>query len=156
MTKQVRVAKTSGSESDYRALAEFRYHIRRYLDFSDKAARSAGIEPKQYELLLALRGLPADAERTGGALAEQLHIRHHSTVELVNRAESNDFVKRVRLGNFVRVEMTKRGERMLARAVQRRLQELQTAGPVLVKSLHNLTKTAIKADKAERRHKPKR
>jgi DNA-binding MarR family transcriptional regulator len=140
MPKQQTTRKRRVTDSDYRALAEFRYHIRRYLEFSEMAAKAAGIEPKQYELLVALRGLPPEADRTVGALAEQLHIRHHSTVELINRAESNDFVKRVRLGNFVRVDLTKKGERVLERAVQERLKELQTAGPALVKSLQNLTK----------------
>ena len=97
------------------------------------------MEPKQYQLLLAIKGLPEDVNPTISILAERLHIRHHSTVELINRAEANDFVKRVREGNFVHVELTRKGERILARAVEKRLRQLQTAGPVLVKALKALT-----------------
>jgi DNA-binding MarR family transcriptional regulator len=133
-----KVIKRSSRDSTYRALAEFRFHIRKYLDFSDRAARSAGLEPKQYQLLLAVRGLPGDVPPTMGALAQQLRTRHHSTVELVNRAERNGLVRRSRSGNYVLVLLTKKGERTLARAVDERLQELRVAGPVLVKALQQL------------------
>ena len=126
-------------DSDYRALAEFRYHIRRYLDFSDQAAKAAGLEPKQYQLLLAIKGLPEDVSPTVGVLAEQLHIRHHSTVELINRAETNHFVERTRVGNYVLVRLTRQGERVLAQAVEKRLRELHVAGPILVDALQQLT-----------------
>jgi DNA-binding MarR family transcriptional regulator len=126
-------------DSDYRALAEFRYHIGQYLDFSDQAAKAAGIEPRQYQLLLAIRGLPEGIEPTVGALADQLRSRHHSTVELINRAEANDFVSRTRAGTRVLVELTDKGQRALARAVEQRLEELRVAGPVLVKALRQLT-----------------
>src|SRR2546422_6740046 len=104
----------TATDSDYRALAEFRYHIRRYLDFSDQAAKAAGIEPRQYQLLLAIRGLPETIEPTVGALSQQLRSRHHSTVELINRAETNDLVKRSRAGAHVFVRLTRKGERVLA------------------------------------------
>jgi len=132
---------TKVKDSDYRALAEFRFHIRRYLDFSDQAAKAAGIEPKQYQLLLAIKGLSEDAEPAVGALAEQLRLRHHSTVELINRAETNDLVKRSRSGTHVLVRLTRKGERVLARAVDERLQELRVAGPVLVAALQQLINT---------------
>src|SRR5262250_2431974 len=109
--------KKTRNDSRYRALAEFRYHIRKYLDFSDRTARAAGLEPKQYQLLLAVRGLPTDVDPTVSALAHQLGTRHHSTVELVNRAERNGLVKRLRNGNYVFVRLTKKGERTLSRAV---------------------------------------
>jgi DNA-binding MarR family transcriptional regulator len=132
-------SKRAAKESDYRALAEFRYHIGRYLDFSDQAARAAGIEPRQYQLLLAIRGLPDTVEPTVGALAQQLRSRPHSTVELINRAESNDLVRRMRAGTRVLVELTREGERVLTRAVEERLEELRIGGPVLVKALQQLT-----------------
>lgn len=139
MTAKVKRPKEAAKESDYRALAEFRYHIGRYLDFSDQAARAAGIEPRQYQLLLMIRGLPEDVPPTVGALAHQLRSLHHSTVELVNRAEANKLVQRTRVGTHVLVELTKKGEKVLAQAVEERLQELRVAGPVLVKALQQLT-----------------
>jgi len=139
-------------DADYRALAEFRYHIRRYLDFSDQAARTAGLEPKQYQLLLALRGLPEAIDPTVGALAERLHIRHHSTVELINRAERNTLVARRRAGNHVMVGLTPQGRRLLARAVEERLKELRVAGPILVQTLQQLI--TGKRKQSKKRPKP--
>src|SRR5262249_32860553 len=139
MATTVSHPKRVATESDYRALAEFRYHIGHYLDFSDQAARAAGIEPRQYQLLLAIRGLPNDHQPTVGALAHQLRSRHHSTVELINRAEANELVERTRVGTRVLVELTQKGAKVLAQAVEERLQELRTAGPLLVKALQQLT-----------------
>jgi DNA-binding MarR family transcriptional regulator len=119
-------------------LAEFRFHIRQYLHFSDQAAKAAGLEPKQYQLLLAVKGLPEDVPPTVSALAHQLRTRHHSTVELVNRAERNGLVKRSRNGSYVFIQLTSKGERTLERVVDRRVRELRVAGPVLVKALQDL------------------
>jgi len=135
------MAKTTARDSDYQALAEFRFHIRGYLAFSDQAARHAGMEPKQYQLLLAIRGLPKGREPTVGVIAHELHLRHHSAVELVDRAERNRLVKRVRSGTQVFVRLSRKGERLLADAVEKRLQELQTAGPILVKTLQRLIRS---------------
>src|SRR4051812_1810723 len=147
MADKKATAKRIATDEDYRALAEFRHHISRYLDSSDEAAKAAGIEPRQYQLLLAIRGLPPDVEPTIGALAHQLRSRHHSTVELVNRAEANDFVQRVRAGSYVLVQLTRKGDRVLSRAVEQRLKELRIAGPVLVNALQQL----IKVDRAATR-----
>ena len=140
MTKK-RDSQLRSRNSRYRALAEFRYHIREYLHFSDQAAKLAGLEPKQYQLLLAVSGLPDDVPPTVSVLAHQLRTRHHSTVELVNRAERNGLVKRSRSGNYVLVQLTKKGERTLERAVDRRLRELRNAGPILVQALQQLIST---------------
>jgi DNA-binding MarR family transcriptional regulator len=131
------------SPSIYRALAAFRHHIREYLAFSDKAARAAGLEPKHYELLLAIKGSQEGDMTTVGAIASLLHLRHHSTVELIDRAEERQLVKRRRISNgrsYVLIEITARGERLLASAVAMRLRELKAAGPLLAKTLGRLTK----------------
>src|SRR5436190_22442147 len=73
------------SLADYRALAEFRYQIRCFVSFSERAARSAGIEPQQHQLLLALKGLPGELTPSIGTLAERLCVTHHTTVGLVDR-----------------------------------------------------------------------
>jgi DNA-binding MarR family transcriptional regulator len=133
---------------DYRALAEFRYHIRRYLEFSDESAKRAGLEPKQYQLLLAIRGLPLSDEPTVGTLAKQLRIRPNSTVELINRAEANKFVSRHRVGGRVFVRLTSQGEKVLESMVAERLEDLHVAGPGLVSALRRLMRT--KANKKRR------
>jgi DNA-binding MarR family transcriptional regulator len=73
------------SLADYQALAEFRYLLRRFLHFSEQEARAAGLEPQQHQMLLAIKGLPADKAASVGELAERLQLQHHSTVELINR-----------------------------------------------------------------------
>src|SRR5690242_18367654 len=81
---------------DFRALAEFRYQIRKFLRFSEEAARSAGLEPQQHQLLLAVKGMPDGMRPRIGEIADRLQIQHHSTVELVDRLEKNGFVSRKR------------------------------------------------------------
>jgi DNA-binding MarR family transcriptional regulator len=128
--------------SDYRALAEFRYQLTRYLTLSDQAARSAGLHPGQYRLLLMVKGLPDGIEPTIGNLAERLGLRHHSTVELVDRLEQRGLIHRERSAShrsFVFVRISQKGEAVLRKLVQSRKKELQKAGPILVKALNTLT-----------------
>ena len=84
---------TELADSEYRALARFRYALRKFLRFAEEAARAAGVTPMQHQLLLAVRGFPAGAPSVSD-LAEQLQQRHHSVVELVDRAEEAGLVRR--------------------------------------------------------------
>lgn len=123
---------------DYRALAELRYQIRRFLRFSEQAARRAGIEPQQYQLLLAVKGLPEGRKPTIGELAERLQIQHNSTVELINRLVEHDLVERQRAEDDQRqviVTLTSHGEQILRQQAFYHHTELQTIGPALVHSL---------------------
>ena len=127
---------------DYRALAEFRYELRRYLALSDHAARSVGLHPGQYRLLLMLKGLPDGIEPMIGNLAERLGLRHHSTVELVDRLEKRGLIYRERNErhrSFVFVRISPKGESILRRVVASRKVDLKKAGPILVKALNTLT-----------------
>lgn len=127
--------------ADYQALAEFRYEIRRFVRFSEQVARAAGIEPQQHQLLLAVKGLPAQKKATIGELAERLQIQHHSTVELVDRLTEGGFVERQRDEEDQRrvfVRLTSRGEELLERISSSTLAELRVAGPALVQALTKL------------------
>jgi hypothetical protein len=64
------------SAREYRALAELRYVVRRFLNFSEAAARAAKVEPQQHQLLLALKGLPPGERPTVRTIAERLQLRH--------------------------------------------------------------------------------
>ncbi len=125
---------------DYTALADFRYEIRRFLNFSETAARAAGIEPHQHQALLAIKGLPASQIATVGVLAERLQIQHHSAVELTNRLESKGLIRRSR-GQADRREvllrLTLRGEKLLQGLTLSHRAELQLAGPKLVAALES-------------------
>jgi len=130
---------------DYQALAELRYQIRRFLRFSEQAARRAGLEPHQHQLLLALKGLPAGRRPRIGELAERLQIRHHSAVELVNRLARGGHVRRKRGEQDRRevlLELTARGEKVLRDLSLHHRAELRTQGKVLVSALKRATQHA--------------
>jgi DNA-binding MarR family transcriptional regulator len=123
---------------EFRALAEFRYQIRHFLNGSEKAARAAGLEPQQYLFLLAVRGLPAGREATIRELAERMQLRHHSAVEMVNRMERAQLLRRERSDTDRRqviLHLTPRGEKILSRLARQRISELRTAAPALVRAL---------------------
>ena len=83
------------TDAEYRALAEFRRALRSFIRFSEEAARAAGLTPAQHQLLLAVRGADTDGPPTVGQIAESLKLRHHSTVELIDRAEKAHLIRRV-------------------------------------------------------------
>jgi len=128
-------------QNDYRVLAEFRYEIRRFMNFSECAARKAGIEPHQHQALLVLKGLPAFQIATVGVLAERLQIRHHSAVALADRLESKGLIRRSR-GQADRREillgLTLRGEKLLRELTLSHRTELRMVGPKLVESLESV------------------
>jgi len=126
---------------EFRALAELRYRIRYFLKEGDAAARSVGLEPQQYLMLLAIRGLPEDACAKIQTLADRLALKHHSAVELIDRLEQRGFVKRTRGKEDRRqvlVSLSPKGHRVLERVVRHRLVELRTHGRALVKAIDAL------------------
>ncbi len=126
---------------DYGALAEFRYHIRKFLRFSERAAREAGIEPQQHQMLLAIKGMPANLAATVGEIAKRLHVVHHSAVELADRLEEQALVQR-RRGSIDRrqviLSLTPKGERLLRDLSAMHRSELQANGPELASALRKL------------------
>ena len=126
---------------EYRALAELRYRIRHFIREGDAVARAAGLEPQQYLLLLAIRGLPENEEATIRALAERLALKHHSVVELIDRLETHGYVRRTRGRDDRRrvlVTLLPRGERMLEQVAQHRIGELRSTGHELVRAIDQL------------------
>ncbi len=129
------------SLADYRALAEFRYQIRRFLRFSEDAARSAGIEPQHHQLMLAIKGKPDGEESRIAYLAERLQIRHHSAVELVDRLAERGLVTRTRGDQDHRevyVHLTARGERVLGELTVHTRGEFRAAAPALAGIIRKL------------------
>jgi DNA-binding MarR family transcriptional regulator len=132
---------TQISTREYRALAELRYVIRRFLNFSEAAARAARIEPQQHQLLLALKGMPTKSRPTVGAVAERLQLHHNSAVELAQRAIERGFVER-RSSQADRREVllhiTARGEGLLRQLSLAHRTEMRSAGPILARALKEL------------------
>ena len=127
---------------EYRAMAELRYRIRLFLREGDAAARSAGLEPQQYLMLLAIRGLPNGNESTKiRYLADSLLIKHHSAVELVDRLEMRGLVRRTRDRQDRRqvlISLLPKGQRVLERVVQQRVSEVRAGGNQLVRAVDAL------------------
>lgn len=141
---------TMATQPNFKAMAELRYQIRRFLRFSENAARQAGIEPQQHQLLLAVRGLPDVLKPTIGVLAERMQLQHHSTVELIDRLVERGFLFRLRSTDDKRqvlVKLTHNGEEFLKRLSLHHLQELQSAGPTFVKVLQSLIEESSSADR---------
>jgi DNA-binding MarR family transcriptional regulator len=129
------------SGGEFRALAELRYRIRLFLKEGDAAAREAGLEPQQYLMLLAIRGLPPEVPAKIQTLADRLALKHHSAVELVDRLERRGYVRRSRGKEDRRqvlVSVLPKGQKVLERVVQQRISELRASGRELVKAIEAL------------------
>jgi DNA-binding MarR family transcriptional regulator len=127
--------------AEYQALAELRYLIRKFVREGDAAAHTAGLEPQQYLLLLAIRGLPGNVEATVRALADRLALKHHSAVELIDRLEAHGYVRRSRNRDDRRrvlVSLLPRGEKLLEQVARHRISELRASGTALVKAISAL------------------
>jgi DNA-binding MarR family transcriptional regulator len=104
------------SDDDYRALAAFRAGLRRFLHFSEEAARAAGLTPQQHQLLVAVRGHSGPEPPTIGEVADALQIKHHSAVGLIDRMTEAGYVQRAAStvdSRRVHVLITPAGEEVL-------------------------------------------
>jgi DNA-binding MarR family transcriptional regulator len=138
MIRGVADATDSLTDAEYGALATFRFQLRRFLHFSEEAARTAGLEPHQHQVLLALKGLGEAGCASVGQLADWLQVRHHSAVELVDRTARRGLVERVTDPTDRRrvlVRLTPAGEAVLHRLSVEHQAELRSAAPALLASL---------------------
>jgi DNA-binding MarR family transcriptional regulator len=122
------------TKQDFEALARFRFGIRRYLRFSEETVRRHGVTPQQYQLLLAIKGFPGRDWAVVRELADRLQLRHHSVVELVNRAQAQGLVHRTTDpddARAVRVVLTDQGEHLLGRLSALHRDELRRMDTVL-------------------------
>jgi len=129
------------SNAEYLALSEFRYQLRRYLRFMEGHARAAGLQPQQYQLLLAIKGLPNGKIPTVSILAERMQLNQNTMVELAERCEKRGLILRTRSDadrRQVTLAITRNGEVVLRQQASVSRQELRSIGPVLSKSLQRL------------------
>jgi DNA-binding MarR family transcriptional regulator len=111
-----------------RRLAWFRYNLRRFLRFSEKATRAQGLTPQHYLLLLGIAGYTGRSWATVGELAEFLQARHNAVVGLVQRAMAKGLVRKQpgeHDRRFVRVLLTTEGTRTLNKLAKLHLEELK-------------------------------
>ncbi len=129
------------SQDEYERLHEFRYVIRRFLHFSEQAAREAGIDPQQHQLLLTIQARGAGTGIPIGEVAERLQVRHHTAVELVDRAAARSLVRREASAldrRQVLVSLTPEGARVLRGLSAAHIEELRKAALSLVTVLAEL------------------
>jgi DNA-binding MarR family transcriptional regulator len=127
--------------ADYRALAEFRYALRRFLEFSQGAARGVGLTPQQHQALLAIMGFAAGKAMSVGALAERLLLKHHSAVELADRLVELDLVRRLpdaKDRRKVLLSLTSKAKRLLTSLSSAHLEELRRIRPAFASLLERL------------------
>lgn len=122
----------------YETLAAWRHALRRFLHFSQDAARSAGIPPQQHQVLLVIKGFPDRDYATVGEVAERLQLKHHSAVGILNRLSERGLVqRRVSAADRRRIEirLTTRGEALLQKLSSAHLRELRQLRPELERLL---------------------
>jgi len=129
------------SDSDYRSLAQFRHALRVFQRFSEDAARDAGVTPAQHQLMLAVKGWHGDPAPSVSDLAEFLQLKHHSTVELIQRATTAGLVTTATDPLDQRrqlTELTARGEQILASLSSLHRDELRRFRSEMNDILHEL------------------
>lgn len=131
------------SRADYELLAEFRYLLRRFLAFSEAAARRAGLTPHQHQALLAIKGYPQRQRVSVGELAKRLGLRHHSVVGLLDRLASRGLI--TRRANpadrrQVLIELTRKAETTLEDLSRTHRDELRRLAPLLRPLLEQVQK----------------
>ena len=115
------------TKHDFEVLADFRYQIRKFVRFSEQIARRHGITPRQYLLLLHVKGYPGRDWATIGELAERLQAKHHGVVALVSRCEKQGFVERRRSSEDrrrIEIRLLENGERVLEKLARLHRAEL--------------------------------
>ena len=133
---------TKITKAHYESLAALRHELRRFLNFSQVAARQAGLTPQQHQALLAIKGFPGRDYASIAELAELLQLRHHSTVGLVDRLTLKQFLRRAPSKTDrrrVEVRLTARGEKVIERLSAIHLQELRQLGPALHRLVGSIT-----------------
>lgn len=124
------------AEDEVRNLAWFRYNLRKFLRFSEKAARQCGVTPQQHQLMLGVAGYTGRGTATVSELAEFLQERHNSVVGLVERASQRGLVRKehdTHDRRFVLVSLTSQGEQILARLSELHKEEVKAAREALMK-----------------------
>jgi DNA-binding MarR family transcriptional regulator len=129
---------------DYKALAQFRFQLRKFLSFSEAAAHRAGLTPQQHQALLAIKGFSSTKPVSVGDLAEFLLVRHHTAVELVDRITRLGLLKRIVDNGDSRrmlVKLTRKGEQKLLTLSKIHFDELRAASPRLTRILRSFRRS---------------
>jgi DNA-binding MarR family transcriptional regulator len=151
-TQKPGAAETIGVEQ-FRKLAEFRFQLRKFLHFSHAAAEQCGVRPQQYQMLQCISGMPSELDPTIANVAARMLLKHNSAVELVDRTIEQGLLRRSPDPTDHRrilLRVTTQGERILASLAEYHMQELDQAGPELIRALRRVLSMKPSADALER------
>jgi DNA-binding MarR family transcriptional regulator len=129
------------AQSSLKSLAEFRFQMRKFLNFSEMASERCGIPAQQYQLMQVIAAMPEGQQASITYLAERMILRHNSTVELVDRAERAGLVRRESDPKDMRrslVQLTAQGQGIVERLVAEHLRELAPLCELLIHALSEL------------------
>ena len=130
------------SKTEIETLAQFRYALRQFLRFSERAAREAGVSPQQHQLLLTIKGMHGRTWANVAEIAERLQVSHHAAVALVTRAQNLRLVKRTQGKEdrrTVQVSLTAKGEDLIERLSELHHEELGRLSQILLKQLQAIS-----------------
>ncbi len=133
------------SKTDIESLAQFRYALRQFLRFSERASRQAGVSPQQHQLLMTVKGMRGRNWANVAEIAERLQVSHHAAVALVTRAQNLKLVKRAQGKEdrrTVQVSLTPKGEALIAQLAELHHQELGRLSHILLKQLQSIGNAA--------------
>jgi DNA-binding MarR family transcriptional regulator len=133
-------------------LAEFRFELRRFLQFSENASLEAGLQPQQHQLLLQIAGAPSGTAVTIAYAAGRLGLKHNSTVELVDRLEREELIARTSDKEDKRralLHLTRKGRQILHRLSGDHARELNEMAPRLVQTLMHVRRHSRRSFAAE-------
>jgi DNA-binding MarR family transcriptional regulator len=139
--KGAAAAERRPQNADYQALAEFRFALREFLEFSGSAAKNVGLTPQQHQAMLSIIGAPDGEAITIGFLAKRMLLKHHSTVELVDRLAELDLITRQHDAadrRKVLLSLTAKGRRLLTKLSAAHIEELRRIRPVFAALLARL------------------
>lgn len=125
-----RAVNTTVDDNDFATLLAFRDGLRHFLRWSETQTKAVGLTPAQHQLLLAIRG--HGSSPSIGDIAGHLLLRHHSVVELVDRAVSAGLVDRVADDTdqrVVRLHLSADGQARLEALSSAHLEELSRLRP---------------------------
>jgi DNA-binding MarR family transcriptional regulator len=127
--------------AEYRKLSELRFQMRRFMRFSEDAARSRKLEPQQHQTLLAIKGAPAGEDPTIAFLAKRMQLAHHTMVELVDRVVEKGLAQRKPSTTDRRstlVQLTPEGAKVLAELSTITYEQLQTKFGEMLQALQGV------------------
>jgi DNA-binding MarR family transcriptional regulator len=130
------------SPQNYEALAELRYLGRKFLRFSKEYLRAqAGLNPEQYEALLAIKAFGTAENVTILQLSERLQVKHHSAVNIVDRLAERKLLRRQpgeRDRRERHLQLTTKGEALIEELAAAHFYELRNRSEEMIKGLKRL------------------